>query len=45
MHVVKVVGRQGGREYTSTLLRQSYREGRKVKHRTLAKLTALPAPN
>ncbi|HEX7400087.1 MAG TPA: IS1634 family transposase [Candidatus Limnocylindrales bacterium] len=33
---------QGGRTYTSVLLRQSYREGRSVKHRTLASLTALP---
>ncbi len=32
----------GGREYVSVLLRQSYREGTRVKHRTLASLTALP---
>jgi hypothetical protein len=31
-----------GREYVSILLRQSYREGPSVKHRTLARLTALP---
>src|SRR5450759_2893642 len=42
MHVVRAVSRQGGREYTSTLLRNSYREDGKVKHRTLASLTALP---
>ena len=42
MHVARVRHVQGGREYTSVLLRQSYREGRQVKHRTLASLTALP---
>jgi hypothetical protein len=42
MHVAKVVSRQQGREYTSWLLRQSYREGGKVKHHTLANLSALP---
>ncbi len=44
MHVVKVISRQGGREYVSHLLRQSYREGPKVKKRTLANLSALPLP-
>jgi hypothetical protein len=34
--------RHGEREYHSTLLRQSYREGDKVKNRTLANLSALP---
>lgn len=43
MHVARVRHVQGGREYTSILLRQSYRVGRQVKHRTLASLTALPA--
>ncbi len=42
MHVARVRHVQGGREYTSILLRQSYRVGRQVKHRTLASLTALP---
>jgi hypothetical protein len=42
MHVDKVVSRQAGREYVSYLLRQSYREGPKVKKRTLANLSALP---
>jgi hypothetical protein len=42
MHVAKVVSRQKGREYVSTLLRQTYREGGKVKHRTLANLSVLP---
>lgn len=31
-----------GKEYVSVLLRQSYRDGGKVRHRTLASLTALP---
>lgn len=43
MHVARVRSVHGGREYVSVLLRQSYREGDKVKHRTLASLTALPA--
>ena len=42
MHVVKVVSRQGDAAYTSYLLRQSYREGNKVKKRTLANLSMLP---
>jgi Transposase DDE domain len=42
MHVARVRSVHGGREYTSVLLRQSYRVGRAVKHRTLASLTALP---
>jgi len=44
MHVVRVVSRQGGREYTSTLLRNSYREDGKVKKQTLANLSHLPEP-
>jgi hypothetical protein len=32
------------RVYTATLLRETYREDGKVKHRTLANLSALPAP-
>lgn len=42
MHVVKVVSRRGETEYVSYLLRQSYREGDKVKKRTLANLSMLP---
>lgn len=42
MHVAKVVSRQNGREYVSWLVRQSYRDEDKVKHRTLANLSALP---
>ena len=44
MHVAKVEKRQGDRVYVSYLLRQSYRDGDKVRHRTLANLTQLPAP-
>jgi len=43
MHVVTNTVRRGGREYTSTLLRRSYREGGKVKKQTLANLSHLPA--
>lgn len=42
MHVAAVPSRQEGREYSSVLVRQSYREGGKVKHRTLANLSKLP---
>src|SRR5437899_10395514 len=42
MHVAAVPSRQGGREYSSVLVRKSYREGGKVRHRTLANLSKLP---
>jgi hypothetical protein len=42
MHVARVRRVHGGQEYVSVLLRQSYRVGHQVKHRTLASLTALP---
>jgi hypothetical protein len=42
MHVVTNRVRQGEREYSSTLLRRSYREGGKVKKKTLANLSHLP---
>ena len=44
MHVVRIVSRQGGREYVSVLLRNSYREDGKVKKQTLANLSHLPEP-
>jgi hypothetical protein len=49
MHVSKVVKRQRlasgeEREYVSHLLRRSVRDGAKVRHETLANLSALPAP-
>ncbi|MBI4306888.1 MAG: transposase, partial [Chloroflexi bacterium] len=42
MHVVKVISRRGATEYVSYLLRQSYREGARVRKRTLANLSMLP---
>jgi hypothetical protein len=42
MHVVTNHVRQGDREYSSTLLRRSYREDGKVKKETLANLSHLP---
>ena len=42
MYVARVRRVHKGKEYVSVLLRQSYREGPRVKHRTLASLTALP---
>ena len=43
MHVAVVPSRQRSGEYSSVLVRQSYREDGKVKHRTLANLSKLPA--
>ncbi len=42
MHVAVVPSRQRSGAYSSVLVRQSYREGGKVKHRTLANLSKLP---
>jgi DDE family transposase len=42
MHVVTNKVRRGKAEYSSTLLRRSYREGGKVKKETLANLSHLP---
>src|SRR2546422_4216444 len=44
MHVAVVPSRQRSGQYSSVLVRQSYREGGKVKHRTLANLSKLPTP-
>ncbi len=43
MHVAKVARPYKDREYVYWFLRQTYREDGKVKHRTLANLSALPA--
>src|SRR5262245_31127710 len=43
MHVAKIERRHNGRTYVSYLLRRSYRQGRQVKHQTLANLSHLPA--
>ncbi|MCL6521182.1 MAG: IS1634 family transposase [Firmicutes bacterium] len=42
VHLETVVSRKGGRTYTTHLLRTSYREGGKVKHRTVANVSDLP---
>lgn len=44
MHVARIITRRKGRSYDSYLIRQSYREGNQVKHRTIANLSALPLP-
>jgi Transposase DDE domain len=44
MHVSKIVSRRADREYVSYLVRRSFREGGKVRHETLANLSALPLP-
>ncbi|HUY55414.1 MAG TPA: IS1634 family transposase [Candidatus Nanopelagicaceae bacterium] len=42
MHVDRIPTHLRGRDYVSYLLRQTYREDGKVKHRTLSNLTPLP---
>jgi hypothetical protein len=42
MHVSKIVSRRAERAYVSYLVRRSFREGGKVRHETLANLSALP---
>ena len=48
MHVAKVSKkyqtRSGPRESVSYLLRRTYRDGDRVKHETLANISALPEP-
>ena len=43
-HVTKISRKYKNKTYDSFLVRQSYREDGKVKHRTLATLTHLPRP-
>jgi hypothetical protein len=44
-HVAKIKTKgKGGKEYTSYLLRRSYREGGKVRHENLGNLSHLPLP-
>lgn len=43
MHVATIKRRHGDREYTSTLVRRSIREGKRVRKETLANLSRLPA--
>lgn len=42
MHVARIVRRYQGKTYVTTLLRTSFRQDGKVKHRTLANLSHLP---
>lgn len=42
MYVEIVKSRQHGREYKTTLIRETYREGGKVKHRTVSNISKLP---
>jgi transposase len=44
LHVDTIVRKHGGKTYVSHLLRHSYRDGARVRHRTLANLSHLPAP-
>ncbi len=43
MHVVTIKRRHGEREYESTLVRRSIREGKQVRKETIANLSRLPA--
>jgi transposase len=43
MHVAKIERRHGGRVYTYWLVRRSVREGRRVRHETIANVSKLPA--
>lgn len=42
MHVAKISRRHGEREYVSHLVRRSVREGRRVRHETVANVSGLP---
>jgi transposase len=42
MHVARIERKHGGRTYVSHLVRETYRQDGKVKHRTLANLSHLP---
>jgi Transposase DDE domain len=44
MHVAKIERRHGGRLYRYWLVRRSVREGRRVRHETIANVSKLPAP-
>lgn len=43
MHVAKISRRHGDREYVSHLVRRSIRDGRRVRHETIANVSGLPA--
>ena len=42
MHVAKISRRHGDREYASFLVRRSIRDGRRVRHETIANVSRLP---
>jgi hypothetical protein len=42
MHVAKISRRHGDREYVSHLVRRSVREGKRVRHETIANVSTLP---
>jgi transposase len=42
MHVAKIVRRHGDRVYSSHLVRRSVREGKRVRHETIANVSKLP---
>jgi hypothetical protein len=44
LHVATIVRRVDGKQYTTHLLRRTYREGRSVRHETLGNVSHLPAP-
>lgn len=44
MHVAKIERRHGERVYTYWLVRRSVREGKRVRHETIANVSKLPAP-
>src|SRR5919106_3103471 len=43
MHVAKIERRHGDREYVSHLVRRSVRDGKRVRHETIANVSRLPA--
>jgi hypothetical protein len=43
MHVAKIRRRHGDREYVSHLVRRSVRDGKRVRHQTIANVSKLPA--
>src|SRR5207244_7640091 len=43
MHVAKIERRHGERVYTYWLVRRSVREGKRVRHETIANVSKLPA--
>jgi transposase len=44
MHVATITRKHAGKTYVAHLLRHSYRDGSRVRHRTLANLSHLPDP-